>query len=136
MWVPHCMYTVRSISFRTHFFFLNNRTRAIYWPTHKLSTINQHPFTHRDSFVYLRQCTSYNLSCKVSFLYTSWMAEMNRVVIIFFFFSKPVLLQDIAPTNKTASFCQFFYPPKMLQHFITPRTLQIYLRQIIFCSPS
>jgi len=24
----------------------------------------------------------------------------------------------------------------MLQPFITPRTLQIYLRQIIFCSPS
>jgi len=29
------------------------------------------------SFVYLRQCMSYNLSCKVSFLYTAWMAEMN-----------------------------------------------------------
>jgi hypothetical protein len=28
---------------------------------------------------------SYNLSCKVDFLYTSWMAEMNRVAIKFFF---------------------------------------------------
>ena len=28
---------------------------------------------------------SYNLSCKISFLYTSWMAEMNRVAIKFCF---------------------------------------------------
>ena len=26
---------------------------------------------------------SHNLSCKVSFIYTSWMAEMNGVAIIF-----------------------------------------------------
>jgi len=32
-----------------------------------LSIINQHPFTHRFSFAYLWQHTSYNLSCKVSF---------------------------------------------------------------------
>ena len=47
-------YTVQSISFST-VFFLNNRTRAIYRPTHWLSTINQHPFTHQVLFVYLRQ---------------------------------------------------------------------------------
>jgi len=28
---------------------------------------------------------SYNLSCKVRFLYTPWMAEMNRVAIKFCF---------------------------------------------------
>jgi hypothetical protein len=67
----YSVYTVRSI-------FLNNGTRAIYRPTQKLSTINQHQFTHRVSFVYLQLCTNYNLSRKVSFLYTSWMAEMNR----------------------------------------------------------
>jgi len=37
-----------------------------------LSTINQHPFTHRVSYVYLRQCASYNLS---------WMAEMGTAVL-------------------------------------------------------
>jgi hypothetical protein len=59
-------------------YFLNNRTRAIYRPTNKLSTINQHPFTHGVSFVYLLQFKSYNLSCKVSFLHTSWLADINR----------------------------------------------------------
>jgi len=29
-----------------------------------------------------------------------------------------------------------FLPQKMLQPFITPRNLHIYLRQIIFCPPS
>ena len=76
-------------SFSTDFF-LNNRTRAIYRPTHQLSTINQHPFTHRVSFVYLRQCTAYNLSCKVNFLYTSWMAEMNRGLPYNFFESRSI----------------------------------------------
>jgi len=33
------MYTVRSIHFRTDFF-LNNRTRAIYWPNHKVLSTN------------------------------------------------------------------------------------------------
>ena len=28
----------------------------------------------------LQQCTSYNLSCEVTFLYTSWMAEMNSAI--------------------------------------------------------
>jgi hypothetical protein len=51
---------------------------CMYVCTHKPSIINQHPFTRQVSFVYFRQCASYNLSCKVSFLYTSWMAEMNR----------------------------------------------------------
>jgi len=74
-------YTVRSTNFRTDIF-LNNRTRAIYWPTHLLSNINQHPLTHRVSFVYLQQCSSYNLSCKVSFIYTSWGNE-QRVPIKF-----------------------------------------------------
>jgi hypothetical protein len=46
------------------------------------------------------------------------------------------LLQDNAPAHKAASVCQFLTPQKMLQPFNTPRTLQIYLRQTIFCSPS
>ena len=45
------------------------------------------------------------------------------------------LLHDNVPAHKGASFCQFLTPQKMLQRFITPRTLQIYLRQTIFCSP-
>ena len=56
-------------------------------------TTNQHPFTHRVSFVYLRQCKSYNLSCKVTFLYTSWMAEMNTE-FPYSFVSKPVYLRQ------------------------------------------
>jgi hypothetical protein len=47
--------------------------------------MNQHSFTHWVSFVYLWQSTSCNLSCKVSFLYTSWVAEMNTVAIKFCF---------------------------------------------------
>ena len=45
------------------------------------------------------------------------------------------LLLDNAPAQNVASVCQFL-TQKMLQPFITPRTLQIYLRQTIFCSPS
>jgi hypothetical protein len=64
----------------------DQRTRAIYRPTHQLSTINQHPFIHRVSFVYLRQCTSYNLSCKVSFfLYVMDGGIEQRVAITFCF---------------------------------------------------
>jgi hypothetical protein len=37
------------------------------------------------------------------------------------------LLHDNVPANKAASFYQFWIK-KMLQPFITPRTLQIYLR--------
>jgi hypothetical protein len=46
------------------------------------------------------------------------------------------LLHDNVPAHKAASVCQFLTPQKMLQPFITPHTLQIYLRQTIFCSPS
>jgi hypothetical protein len=77
-------YTVRSILFRSDF--LNGRTRTIYRPTNQLSTINQHPFTHRVSFVYLWEFKSYNLCCKVSFLYTSWVAAMNRELPLKFCF--------------------------------------------------
>jgi hypothetical protein len=67
-------YTLRSVSFRTDFFKQQNYSDL---SANTLSTINQHPFTHWVSFVYLWQCTSYKMSCKVSFLYTSRMAEMN-----------------------------------------------------------
>jgi len=46
-----------------------------------------------------------------------------------------VMLHDNAPAHKAASVCQFL-TQKMLQPFITPRTLQIYLRQTIFCTSS
>jgi len=46
------------------------------------------------------------------------------------------LLHDNAPPPPTKLRLPIFYPPKMLQPFITLRTLQIYLRQTIFCSPS
>jgi hypothetical protein len=45
------------------------------------------------------------------------------------------LLHNNTPTHKLASVCQFLAQEK-LQPFITPHTLQIYLRQTIFCSPS
>jgi len=45
------------------------------------------------------------------------------------------LLLDNVPAHKAASVCQFL-TQKKLQTFITPRILQIYLRQTIFCSPS
>ena len=45
------------------------------------------------------------------------------------------LLHDNAPPTKLQLFPNFL-PKKMLQPFITPRTLQIYLRQTFFCSPS
>jgi hypothetical protein len=40
-----------------------------------------------------------------------------------------------APAHKDTSVCQFG-PKNMLQPFITPRILQICLRQTIFCSPN
>jgi len=46
------------------------------------------------------------------------------------------LMHDNAPAHKVASVCQFLRQNKMLQPFITPCTIQIYLRQSIFCSPS
>ena len=45
------------------------------------------------------------------------------------------LLHDNASAHKAASVCQFF-TQKKLQPFITPCTLQIYLRQTTLCSPS
>jgi hypothetical protein len=47
-----------------------------------------------------------------------------------------VLLHYNASTHKAASVCQFLAPQKMLQPFIIPRTLHIYLRQTIFSSRS
>ena len=44
------------------------------------------------------------------------------------------LLHDNAPVLKAASVCQF--DPKNVTTLYHPRTLQIYLRQTIFCSPS
>jgi hypothetical protein len=45
------------------------------------------------------------------------------------------LLRDNASAHKAASVSQFL-TPKKLQNFISPRTLQIYLGQSIFFSPS
>ena len=48
---------------------------------------------------------------------------------VFFF------LHDNTPAHKAANVCQF-WTEKMLQPFITPRALQVYLRQTILCPPS
>ena len=45
------------------------------------------------------------------------------------------LFRNNAPAKNVASVCQFL-TPKMLHPFITPRTLQSYLRQTIFSSSS
>jgi len=45
------------------------------------------------------------------------------------------LLHDNVPAHKAANIYQFL-TQKMLQPFLTPRNLQIYIRQTIFCSPS
>jgi len=45
------------------------------------------------------------------------------------------LLHDNMPAHKDASVCQFL-TPKNVTTIYHPRTLQIYLRQIIFYSPS
>jgi hypothetical protein len=45
------------------------------------------------------------------------------------------LMYDNAPAHTAASVCQFL-TQKMLQNFSTHRTLKIYLRRTIFCSPS
>jgi hypothetical protein len=45
------------------------------------------------------------------------------------------LSHDNVPAPKAASVCQLL-TQKMLQPFITLRTLQIYLRQTVFCHPS
>ena len=44
------------------------------------------------------------------------------------------LLQDKAPAHKAASVCQFLKQKKFTALF-NSRTLQIYFRQTIFCSP-
>jgi hypothetical protein len=75
-------YTVRSIGFRTNFFKQQSYSDLL---ANKLSTINQHQFIHRVPLVYLWQCTSYSLFCKVCFFYTSSMAEIKRVTIKFCF---------------------------------------------------
>jgi hypothetical protein len=46
------------------------------------------------------------------------------------------LLHDNAPAQKAASVCQFLIQKKKITTLYHPRTLQIYLRQTIFCSPS
>jgi len=46
------------------------------------------------------------------------------------------LLHNNASAHKAASVCQFFTPPKNVTTLYHPRTLQICLRQTIFCSPS
>ena len=45
------------------------------------------------------------------------------------------LLHDNAPAHKAASFCQFLTPKNVTTPYHS-RTLQIYLLQNIFCSPS
>jgi len=45
------------------------------------------------------------------------------------------LLHNNMPTHKAEKFANFL-PQKMLQPIIAPHTLQIYLHQTIFCSPS
>jgi len=45
------------------------------------------------------------------------------------------LLHDNAPAHKAASVCQFL-TQKNVTTLYHPRTVQLYLRQIIFCSPS
>jgi hypothetical protein len=45
------------------------------------------------------------------------------------------LLHDNAPAHKAANVCQFLTQQNVTALF-TPRTLQIYLRQTNFCSPS
>ena len=60
---------------------------------------------------------------------------IHRVRPAAFCFRDFFLLHDNAPAHKAESVCQFFTPKKFatLYH---PRTLQIYLRQTIFCSLS
>jgi len=47
------------------------------------------------------------------------------------------LLHDNVPAHRAASVCQFFTPKNVTTLYPpSPRTLHIYLRRIIFCSPS
>jgi hypothetical protein len=45
------------------------------------------------------------------------------------------LMHDNAPTHKAASVCEFLTQKNIISLYY-PHTLQIYLRQTIFCSPS
>jgi hypothetical protein len=45
-------------------------------------------------------------------------------------------MHDNAPAHKDASVCQFLTQENVTTLYHPPRTLQIYLRQTIFCSPS
>jgi hypothetical protein len=60
--------------------------------------------------------------------------RIQRVRPAAFCFRDLFFLHDNAPAHKAVCVCQFL-TPKMLQPFITPHTLQIYLRQTIFSSP-
>jgi hypothetical protein len=70
-----------SICFRIDFF-LNNRTRAIHRQTHHVLSTNIRSHTEFRLFIFdsVRVMT-----CKVGFLYTSWMTKINSFAIIFFF---------------------------------------------------
>jgi hypothetical protein len=71
-----------------------------------------------------------------NFIKEYWIASrIQWVRPAVFCFQHFILLHDNVATHKVASVCQFL-TQKMLQPFITPRTLQIYLRQTIFFSPS
>ena len=60
--------------------------------------------------------------------------RIQRVLPVAFCSRDFFLLHDNAPAQKAAF--PNFWPPQNLQPFITPRTLQIYLHQTIFCSPN
>jgi hypothetical protein len=65
--------------------------------------------------------------------------NIPRTVVLRFpkedFCSRDFLLHDNAPAHKAASVCQFL-TSKNVTNLYHPRTLQIYLRQTIFCTPS
>jgi len=61
--------------------------------------------------------------------------RVQRVCPAVFCYRDFFLLHSNAPTHKAASVCQFF-TPKNVTTLYHPRTLQIYLCQIIFCFES
>jgi hypothetical protein len=126
-----------------------------------LSTINQHPFTHRVSRVYLRQCTSYNLFCKV--VQKAYGNEALNRSNVFRWYSRfrderelvgdderdgrpkstrtevnIAAVADLVTNDLESHVCQFLTPQKCYNPISPPPpgTLQIYLRQTLFCSPS
>jgi hypothetical protein len=75
LWLWKCVYTFRSVCFKTDFLKLQNWRFLSGNPLTKYyRTIS----AHTPRFIYHPQCTRNNLSCKISFLYTSLMVEMNR----------------------------------------------------------